>query len=267
MPKDRPLDRFTTERQEELFGYLWSDDEFTAETTVPEVYQIALVLYGTRPGCNIGLSRYATARDAAEISASTPPSYWDDALYPFLDNFDIPYVHNTTAVEAENGIIQLNTNYYISYDSERRDRLRDHFETSSRWGVTERETHVAIGRFLGYPERVIQEWCDMRVGGERLFETLTDEEILNALDLPGTLTEYYNVDPSGFIKYLLPYVIPVSAAPCQDRVFRDARDFLRDGFRLSVEYDVPLLSLLFATYRIWNGESVETISADLGLSG
>jgi hypothetical protein len=107
---------------------------------------------------------------------------------------------------------------------------------------------VAIGRILGYPEPVIQEWCDTFLG-DSLFEEMSDDTVNTILGEISTVFDILDVDPSGFVDYMLPYKTPVSVDDGSDEVFSDVRQFLRDGITLSYEYDSSIFPALVEDYK------------------
>lgn len=236
--RDCPLLKMPPEKQERLVSKLSEWDELRDVTTPRERFQLILVLTGARPGCLLDISRGQSTRPDAEVSVLMPCESWNNPVQQFLDEFDIPYVFDTGVLEVAPDTFQVSLGFYISFDAERRERLREVLSDRDPFDDVSRRMWVAYGRFFGYPESAIQAWCDDPTEPS-LISTLDTEDISAKLGAVGDAFEEVGVPLTpGFVDWMLPYKVPVSATDSLDEAFADAQRFIRDGIWFADKYGV-----------------------------
>lgn len=218
-----------------------------------DLFSLVLVMLDIRPACIISVSQPALSPTQAEKMTQNHNALTTcDLVGQFLDAHTIPYVLTTNSSEGwPNEPAQAHLNYHVSFDEQ---RLTD-FETplpddnDSGPGLTRREEE-ALGRLLAYPEPAIQAYCDGEHLSEgKLFETLSEAAIADALGPLSDLYDTLDLDYREFTTLLLPYVIPATVDECLDRAVRDVGRFIGGGLVAAEAFEITIFNQVIADYR------------------
>jgi len=224
------------EEREQLLSAIEDDERLEVQTHAYDRFQFLLVLLGERPACDLAALATESTPQAAEVRSSMPVDQWETNIYPFLKEHGIPFKTQVTAIKITQQEYQVFANYHISFDRERLDSITDHLRASP-WDSPTRREHVAMGRFFGFPDSVVHDWCETPDSGQTFFESLPDSVVREEMSEFDVFFEAFGLPPSRFVDYVLPYYVPASSINAIDQAISDARQFIASGLRLWVEYD------------------------------
>jgi len=215
---------------------------------------MVLVLSDFRPACILTSSMYTTSKQQTEIFQAAPGGYsYQDALGKLLLGHDIPHTLKINVKsESQSDLYRVVGIYYISFSEERRDKIDS--AISSRTQFDDNETHRVVGRFLGYPNDVVEAWCVWNHETDQtLFDQISNGVVLDRLGPFSPLIEESSVEPASFAEFLLPYVVPAGVDNCEQRIFNDLKRYLAAGRLLSYEHNINLFGPLIERYK-WGRE-------------
>jgi len=245
---EQDLQLLSDEREEILVDAKQRDDLLSTVSTF-DLYQLLLVLSGTRPACSILVHEYVHSREAAEVRTTIPVRFQKtDPVGELLTEYGVPHslALGLTEIESDERI-QVSKDYVISFDDSRLNRFTS--ALSSPWKSPTREDQMEIGYALDYPEEAVQAWADWdHERDATLFDQLSNDEVLDRVGLMATVISKVGVDASDFVEFLLPYVVPASA-DCEETAFEDFRDFLLTGLGAIVAHEIDLVFPLFRQHQ------------------
>ena len=254
LDESTPLAQFASGEREKLLTELTELRHGGQLVGAHDHFHLLLVMYDARPGCIIGPPEsYVGTKEAAKINSMLPHEYFatNHEVGRFLESYEIPYTAFQSVSETvDSERYQVSPNYFISFDDDRLEQLDRALLDEALNEPPTTERHTAIGLFLGYPDRAIEEWCNGDgLREETLFDRLTEQEVIDAIEPIGVVLQEFEVEMTEFAEFVLPYVVPASATECRGQALDDLRRFLAVSLHALAEYDVEILPSLIRDFK------------------